>query len=707
MADELRHLSKKERILENLLENLEDFLEEYDDVRDQGSLQPRLAKLEEAYNTFCAVRIEIESILEDMDSVNEKGDDDDDEERAMRKETRNRENKKIFKEFVNRYFLLKQQLLSKMKVIPARPTERRSTVSDSVLPCHTKYPELTLPTFCGELSEWINFRDNFRSLIHDNAQLNDMDKFNYLRTSLRDDALLQINQIQVSALNYGLAWNILQNKYENHKLIAQEHMRALFAAPVMRTENFEGLNALLTTFKTNLQQLEKLGQKTSNWSTLLAFMLSQKLDTDTYRLWETHHASKKVPSYEAMVEFLENQCFILQSTASRSGNDNRWNYRAPISHSTIAVERSCPVCRNGPHKTEDCSRFNRMRVIDRKSLVRQLGLCFNCLDSGHFVADCLCDSCPKCEQRHHFLLHPYSPSQSSRQYVQSYSQSPRRPQRADSQTRRQPDTHQAQSRMNSDQFTQNNFQSLQQPPPTNTPTVSHHTTLLSTQRNTHTTLLSTVVVLLADNNGKKVLARALLDNGSQLCLMTENLSEILKLKRFQEILPIKGVGGSMNVSKESVLTRIASHTSSFSTAEMKFHLLPEITLNLPQKSFDTSTWNLPSSINLADPDFNKSSSVDLVLGVSTFYDLLLTEQMKITDAGPILQNTHLGWIVAGELPETTVMSCSVMMSRELSGDSTKDLFHSMMTSPESPGDHMLLTDKYAPIIGALKARSGK
>ncbi|XP_055605542.1 uncharacterized protein LOC129753722 [Uranotaenia lowii] len=672
MANDFRRLSKQERILWSLLESMDDFLHEYLDDRDHGELQPRLAKLDEAYIKFSDVRIQIEVILEDLDEGND--DDEDSQTRVEQKETRMKENKDTFKEFVNRYFSIKQQLLSKMDSIPTQPVRQSSSNPDPLLPCHTKYPELTLPTFNGKLSDWINFRDNFRSLIHDNQQLNDMDKFNYLRASLTNDALLQINQIQVAAMNYGLAWSTLQSKYEKHKLIAQEHMKELFAAVDMQTESFEGLNALLTTFKTNLQQLEKLGQRTSDWSTLLAFMLSQKLDTETYRLWETHHASKNVPTYEAMIVFLETQCSILQSTANRHQNDEQRKFSASVSHSMIASERLCPVCRNGPHQIESCSRFGRMRVIDRKELVRRLKLCFNCLNNDHFVSDCTRRSCSKCEQRHHYLLHPYSPSRSSQSYFTNYPQDPRRPQRANSESRSEPYTQHDQSRTNNYEHSQNSSQSTQQPPPTNTPTVSHHTaTVLSTQPHAHTAILSTAIVMLADSSGNTILARALLDNGSQICLMTKELSQKLKFERFQENLPVKGVGGSTNVSKESVLARIVSCSSSFTSAERKFYVLSQITIDLPQRTIDVSSWKLPPSISLADPDFYKSSSVDLVIGVSTFYDVLLPNQMRIGDDGPILQNSHLGWIVAGELPETTVVSYSAMTPTDSSDKTAKDL----------------------------------
>ncbi|XP_062538161.1 uncharacterized protein LOC134206456 [Armigeres subalbatus] len=83
----------------------------------------------------------------------------------------------------------------------------------------------------------------------------------------------------------------------------------------MKWESFDALNTVLMTFKVNLQQLEKLGENTENWITILAFMLSQKLDTATLRQWETHHSSKNIPQCDAMTDFLEKHCAILHSTS--------------------------------------------------------------------------------------------------------------------------------------------------------------------------------------------------------------------------------------------------------------------------------------------------------------------------------------------------------------------------------------------------------
>ncbi|XP_062556602.1 uncharacterized protein LOC134221427 [Armigeres subalbatus] len=439
----------------------------------------------------------------------------------------------------------------------------------------------------------------------------------------------------------------------------------------MKSESFDALNTILMTFKVNLQQLEKLGENTENWSTILAFMLSQKLDTATLRQWETHHSSKNIPQYDAMTDFPGKHCAILHSTSARSLSDQRRSFKSSAVHTLVSASCNCPVCNGGPHSIEQCRRFDKMRVIDRKLLIRRLGLCLNCLCSGHFVADCSRRTCAKCGQRHHHLLHPYYPSASSTQ--NQTSSIPNRPQvansNAQSQSRQQSVQHSQshQSQMNNTQISpQTPVQTTipphtRQPPPTKTSTISHHTATSHNVRSQRsTTLLSTALVKLADRFGNTVIARALLDNGSQICMITENLSQRLNFKRSHENLPVKGVGDSMTVSKQSVLARILSRYSSFETKDVKFYVLPRITVNLPQTTIDISSWKLPSDICLADPRFHESSAIDAVLGVSVFYELLLSEQLKLSDSGPILRNTELGWIVAGEITDSPVTTFSAV-----------------------------------------------
>lgn len=55
--------------------------------------------------------------------------------------------------------------------------------------------------------------------------------------------------------------------------------------------------------------------------------------------------------------------------------------------------------------------------------------------------------------------------------------------------------------------------------------------------------------------------------------------------------------------------------------------------------------NLPTNIELADPDFNIPGPVDILIGADLVWYLLGTEKIALGKNIPILQSTDLGWII--------------------------------------------------------------
>ena len=51
-----------------------------------------------------------------------------------------------------------------------------------------KLPKLTLRSFNGDITGWISFWDSYNSAIHQNPDLSDIDKFNYLKSLLEKSA---------------------------------------------------------------------------------------------------------------------------------------------------------------------------------------------------------------------------------------------------------------------------------------------------------------------------------------------------------------------------------------------------------------------------------------------------------------------------------------------------------------------------------------
>ncbi|XP_055634106.1 uncharacterized protein LOC129774399 [Toxorhynchites rutilus septentrionalis] len=163
-----------------------------------------------------------------------------------------------------------------------------------------------------------------------------------------------------------------------------------------------------------------------------------------------------------------------------------------------------------------------------------------------------------------------------------------------------------------------------------------------------TVILSTALVKVLDPSGYFVMARALLDSGSQLNFISEQLIRKLHVKRIKEFVPISGIGLSSTASKYSTIVRVQSHRADVD-ATWKFNILPKITMELPHQKIDISHLDIPTDIVLADPLFNERSKIDLIIGVEIFYDLLRDGQIKFGPNQPLLQNTALGWIVSGRV----------------------------------------------------------
>ncbi|CAG9814581.1 unnamed protein product [Phaedon cochleariae] len=60
-----------------------------------------------------------------------------------------------------------------------------------------KIPSIPIPKFNGVIDTWLEFRDTFRSLIHENDSIGNIEKFHFLRGALDGDAR-QINQRESS-----------------------------------------------------------------------------------------------------------------------------------------------------------------------------------------------------------------------------------------------------------------------------------------------------------------------------------------------------------------------------------------------------------------------------------------------------------------------------------------------------------------------------
>ena len=202
--------------------------------------------------------------------------------------------------------------------------------SDNIkcIPNNVKLPDIQLPTFTGIFTEWISFRDTYLALIH-NSTLTPIQKFHYLKGILKGDAKQTIEHLTPTAENYESAWSLLEARYENNCLIAQHHVRALFALPAISNKDSKSLRSLIQALNSNLKALENLGRPTSQWDDLLIYIITSKFDHNTIIAWETT-LSNIIPSMQDMSDFLNQRCQMWESLEVNANSRSNSNFHNKI-----------------------------------------------------------------------------------------------------------------------------------------------------------------------------------------------------------------------------------------------------------------------------------------------------------------------------------------------------------------------------------------
>ncbi|EFN85207.1 hypothetical protein EAI_14830, partial [Harpegnathos saltator] len=93
------------------------------------------------------------------------------------------------------------------------------------------------PSFSGLYDEWWPFIDMFNSVIHANTTLTNIQKLHYLKASFTGEASNVINGLEISDVNYEVAWDLLKTCYDNKRIIVQTHLKAIIDLPSMKKKN--------------------------------------------------------------------------------------------------------------------------------------------------------------------------------------------------------------------------------------------------------------------------------------------------------------------------------------------------------------------------------------------------------------------------------------------------------------------------------------
>ncbi|XP_062703608.1 uncharacterized protein LOC134286060 [Aedes albopictus] len=323
-------------------------------------------------------------------------------------------------QFMHLYEEVSVLLESWNEKLTAPPTQQQPRVTTNQQPIVVQSQSFgaPLPTFDGRYEAWPRFKAMFQDLMQRSSD-SDAVKLYHLENSLKGDATGVIDLETLQDNDYQRAWDILEERFGNKRLILESHILGLLNLKQMARRSSKELRRLVDECTRHVEKLIKLGQPLAGMSELLVVtVLTGALDDQTRELWEASIDQTELPSYEQTIEFLKQRCIILErcedsatpvSTSTKISNQKppASKFVPSMTSNTVVVSSTyvCDFCA-GQHQNFKCPVFQKLSVNQRHARVKQLSLCFNCLRKGHRCLLCSnSKSCMKCSKRHNTLLH--------------------------------------------------------------------------------------------------------------------------------------------------------------------------------------------------------------------------------------------------------------------------------------------------------------
>ncbi|XP_070169682.1 uncharacterized protein [Polyergus mexicanus] len=270
MSNETRALVQRRAIIKSQLTRFRAYLDKWSERPDEQQLIERFEKIKVTWENFDEVQSNLDLLIA---AETEGGASSDDAERAQ---------------FEEAYFELVARAQRRLASLRPPAASNNVEIIQNQPPAQSvttniKLPTINLPTFSGKYDAWLAFYDNFKSIVHDNANLTPVQKLQYLRSLLTDEAVQVIQALETSSQNYDVAWALIVERYDNRRVIIQTHIHALFELPVITKESPTQLRSLVDAALKHTRALHALGQPTESWDALLFHLITSKLDRNTHK----------------------------------------------------------------------------------------------------------------------------------------------------------------------------------------------------------------------------------------------------------------------------------------------------------------------------------------------------------------------------------------------------------------------------------------
>ena len=460
-----------------------------------------------------------------------------------------------------------------------------SSSSSAPRPCcgsisRNDLPTIDVPTFHGGIMEWSTFWASFKSTIEDRKELSNTQQLHYLRQAVKDpDVQLLLHSPTETPEMYLEVVQELKARFNKTREIHRHLTKALLDLPSPKQTRVD-LRRLADTVKRTMDSLKatKHYDLDSFLTSLVYLILPPRLQT----LWEQNSKKEKgVPPVTQLLTFIRKHAETLPSTQSSSHpssdkpvetpgkknprkSDRKQDQQSPRPRGNVhlvapspSYRWECALCRPEKHPLHTCPKWSAFNVTQRLGHIQAKNLCSNCLAGGHATSACKSTyRCRECSQPHHTTIHQQSSTVT----------------------------------------------------PINSSTVQSH--------QVPDALMTTAQVLLIGPRGQELKARALIDSGAGLSLVSRRVAQLLELPLEPSKLQFSAVQGAPCKPAKHVTSVILSPLQN---KEKKILCKPAVvqmvTCDLPPEPIQP-VGDLPHlmGLELADPAYHTPGRIDILLG---------------------------------------------------------------------------------------------
>lgn len=549
-----------------------------------------------------------------------------------------------------------------------------SSLNSSSSGAKAKLPKLQLPHFKGEVTRWSSFWDSFESSVHNNIEISEIDKFNYLKSLLEGEALRAVQGLPLTSANYESAVTILKDRYGRPQLVITAHMEEILKIPECQSvEKVTQLRFIFDQLNIHVRGLQALGVDSYQYGSLLIPIIMSKLPAEI-RLIITRKTEKDVWQINEILELLKSEVEAREVSVKvkiNEGSENNYrrlsSERKPFnttprqqpSYSTTSsfftkadtnnkMSVKCAFC-GQQHYSASCETVNN--VSKRKEILIKDRRCFVCLKVGHRANACTrTTNCRKCRGRHH-------QSVCNQENYLSLN-------RANTGT-----TGSTYNFSQSGEGARGGTVTQQQS--SFTGTVNYNVSAES-----NCVLLQTAIAYArSDSEVEPVEVKVLFDSGSQRSYITQELKDKLNLKPTRtETLNLNTFGDNSYRRQKCDLVKLSLSKTSGREISVNALTFPTICSKLPM-SVEIQQYPHLQNLELADNPSHNHKPIDVLIGSDHYWHFINGNVIK-GESGPVAVESELGWILSGvaenRKPESRCINTVTNLIIDMSTDAPDD-----------------------------------